>query len=145
SFLFLAAFFVAAGRSRDERLHMAGVVWLSGSAPPGVARALRSTVSVQCAVALVAAAVRPFSAVAFGILAPVFGLGCLAWYGARHGTFPAILTGQGAPVADGSARASEAPDAARVEPRRRGDESRDETADPDDFDQLFRRRKGMRR
>ena len=35
-----------------------------------------------------AASIRPFTEVAFGILAPMFGLGLMALWGGRHGTFP---------------------------------------------------------
>ena len=36
-----------------------------------------------------AASIRPFTAVAFGILAPMLGLGLMGLWGARHGRFPA--------------------------------------------------------
>ncbi len=135
---FVAAFVVAAGRSRDERVTIAGVVWLTGAAPPAVAQALRVALVAQCVVALVTAGLRPFSAVAFGILAPMAGLGCIAWYGARHGAFAPIITDP----ADGPAVSGVAADAGPVETE---EAPTVERADPDDFDQLFRRRKRRQR
>jgi hypothetical protein len=38
-------------------------------------------------VAVVGAALRPFSPLAFGILVPVFGLGCAGLWAAHHGSF----------------------------------------------------------
>lgn len=131
SLVFVGAFVVAAGRSRDERITIAGVVWLTGAAPATVAWFLRGALVVQCAVALVTAGIRPFTAVAFGILAPMFGLGSLAWYGARHGAFAPI--GPAAPT----------PEKAAPAPVAVGND--DERDDPDDFDQLFRRRRRGRR
>lgn len=140
SIAFVWAFLVAAGRSRDEQVTIAGVIWLTGCAPAGVARALRVLLAVQVAVVLVTAAARPFSPVAFGILAPMFGLGCLAWYGARHGVFAPIVA---APIPPGSS------DARRVGPAQNAPDPNSEPheespGDPDDFDQLFRRRRKRR-
>lgn len=130
SAVFLWAFFIAADRSRDEPVTVAGVVWLIGSAPAGVARSLRWALVAQVVIAVVAASVRPFSPVAFGVLVPMVGLGSLAWFGARHGVFtPAGATGP-SPVST--------PEPVRSEP-----EAVDRS-DPDDFDQLFRRRRKRR-
>ena len=85
---FLWAFFRAAGRSRTEELSVAGVWFLSGSAPPGVRRALLSSFAVQVVVSVAAASIRPFTEVAFGVLVPVYGLGLSGAWGAAHGTFP---------------------------------------------------------
>jgi hypothetical protein len=43
---------------------------------------------VQVVVVVAAASIRPFTEVAFGILAPMYGLGLMALWGARHGAFP---------------------------------------------------------
>ena len=155
SVAFLWAIVVAAGRSRDEEVTLAGLVWLTGAAPASVARVLRAAVVTQAMVALVTAVVRPFTALAFGILAPMFGLGCLAWWAARHGRFAAIAQDVGArhpgerqvpaapPVPSSSSDAGrpgpveqdglDAPDQAVATPAAK--------TDPDDFDQLFRRRR----
>jgi hypothetical protein len=37
--------------------------------------------------AVAAASIRPYTAVAFAVLAPMLGLGAMAMWGARHGTF----------------------------------------------------------
>lgn len=118
SALFLVGFLRAVGRSRDETITMAGLVWLTNAAPPPIARSLRALVIVQAIVAIVCAAIRPFTAVAFGVLTPMVALGCLTYWAGTHGTF-----GMVEPMRD-AVPASVAED-----------------EDPDDFDQLFRRRK----
>ncbi len=86
---FLWAYAVAIGRSRYEVLTMGGVFFLGEQvAPPRVARTLRVALAVQVVVAVGVAAVRPFTALAFGVLVPVLGLGLMALWGARHGRFP---------------------------------------------------------
>jgi hypothetical protein len=42
-------------------------------------------VTAQCVIALVAASLRPYTAVAFAVLAPMSAFGAMAWWGARHG------------------------------------------------------------
>jgi hypothetical protein len=39
-------------------------------------------------VAVTAAALRPFTALAFSVLVPMLGLGLMALWAARHGRFP---------------------------------------------------------
>lgn len=86
---FLWAYAIAIGRSRYQVLSMAGVFFLGDDvAPREVARALRLALAVQVVVAVVVAAVRPFTALAFGVLVPMLGLGLMALWGARHGRFP---------------------------------------------------------
>lgn len=146
---FLWAIVVAAGRSRDEQITLAGLVWLTGAAPARVARVLRWAVIVQTVVALVTATIRPFTALAFGILAPMFGLGCLAWWAARHGAFRPIGASGGAGSPQHEQRSPRTSDAATAD---RPDDvvatpgptvaaDRDDRDDPDDFDQLFKRRR----
>lgn len=130
SVLFLVGFLRAVGRSRDETIPMAGLVWLAGTTPSPAVRPLRSAVVVQSVVALTCAAVRPFTGVAFGVLTPMLGLGILVFWSGTHGVFTDPGTPGGAiPRAEGH----EGPGMAG---------SRDE--DPDDFDQLFRRRNHRR-
>jgi hypothetical protein len=87
---FLWAYAVAIGRSRYDDLTMAGVFFLSDRvAPARVTRALRLLLAAQIVVAVATAAARPFTALAFGVLVPVLGLGLMALWGARHGSFPA--------------------------------------------------------
>ncbi len=87
---FLWAYAVAIGRSRFEALTMAGVFFLGDRvAPTRVTRTLRLALAAQVVVGVAVAAVRPFTALAFGVLVPMLGLGLMALWGARHGRFPA--------------------------------------------------------
>jgi hypothetical protein len=85
---FVRALLVAADRSRREELHLAGLFALSGSAPTPVRVRLLGALAVQVVVALVTASIRPFTPLAFGVLAPVFGVGLCALWAALAGTFP---------------------------------------------------------
>ncbi|MGH9216870.1 MAG: hypothetical protein ACRD0V_04205 [Acidimicrobiales bacterium] len=86
---FLWAYAVAIGRSRYETVTMGGLFVLGdGVAPPAVTRLLRGVLGVQVVVAVVAASVRPFTALAFSVLVPMLGLGLMALWAARHGRFP---------------------------------------------------------
>ena len=86
---FLWAYGVAVGRSRTAELSIAGI-WLlaGGSAPPAVRRHLLGALAVQVAVGVATASVRPFTSLAFGVLAPLYGLGLAGLWAARHGRFP---------------------------------------------------------
>jgi hypothetical protein len=87
---FLWAYALAIGRSRHETITMSGLFFLGeGVAPPDVTRLLRGALGVQVVVAVTAAAVRPFTALAFSVLVPMLGLGLMALWAARHGRFPA--------------------------------------------------------
>ena len=86
---FVGSYAIAVGRSRDEELSVAGIWMLSGSTPAPVRRHLFGSLLVQVVVVVAAAAFRPFTAVAFGVLAPMYGLGLSGLWAARHGTFPA--------------------------------------------------------
>jgi hypothetical protein len=87
---FLWAYALAIGRSRYETITMSGLFFLGeGVAPPDVTRLLRGAFGVQVVVAVTAAAVRPFTALAFSVLVPMLGLGLMALWAARHGRFPA--------------------------------------------------------
>ena len=77
----------AAGRSRTEELHLAGVFFLDG-APRRVRRLLLGSLAAEVVVAFVTAGVRPNTSLAFGILAPVWGQGLAGLWGARNGRFP---------------------------------------------------------
>ncbi len=82
---FAAGFLRAAGRSRTEVVDLAGLFYLNGSSPRPVRRTLLGLWFAQIAIALLSVAtVRP----PFGVMAPVWGIGLLALWGARHGTFP---------------------------------------------------------
>lgn len=86
----LWAYALGVSRSRDEAVTVPGLFFLSGEvAPPDVRRPFRIALVVEVVAVVAAAAVRPYSEVAFGILAPMFGLGLMAMWGGRHGSFPA--------------------------------------------------------
>ncbi len=125
--LFVVGFVVGAGRSRDDTVTMAGMIWLVDAAPPDIARRFRLLIVGQAVIACLAALVRPFTVLAFGILVPTFGLGLIVWYAARFGEFVPI----------GSSQPRE-PDSSLPGLKSRAAENHE---DPDDFDQLFRRRK----
>lgn len=85
---FLRAYAIAVGRSRREAIGIGGLFFLAGSAPKTVRRRLLGAFAAQCVIALVTASIRPYTAVAFGILVPMFGLGLAGLWGAKHGRFP---------------------------------------------------------
>lgn len=86
---FLWAYAAAVSRSRYDTLTMAGVFFPGDRvAPTRVVRRLRLLLAVQTVVAVAAAAVRPFTPLAFSVLVPMLGLGLMALWAARHGRFP---------------------------------------------------------
>lgn len=86
---FAWAYAVAVGRSRHDAVSLGGMFFLSeGAAPAPVARTLRTVLAVQVTVAVAAAAARPYTALAFGVLAPTSAVGLMALWAARHGRFP---------------------------------------------------------
>jgi hypothetical protein len=85
----LWAFALGVSRSRTEEVDVLGLFFLAGDvAPVDVRRRLRLALAVQVVAVVAAAAVRPFTPVAFGVLAPMFGLGMMGMWGGRYGTFP---------------------------------------------------------
>ena len=100
----------AAGRSRREEVTLAGLFFLEG-APKAVRRLVLGSLAVEVVVAFTTAGIRPNTSLAFGILAPVWGQGLAALWGARHNSFPRRPVPQPAP----------APPAARPAPRSTAD------------------------
>lgn len=86
---FLWGYATGVVRSRDEQVTLGGLFFLSGTAPAVVRFRLRAAFGAQVVIAVLAAALRPYTSVAFVVLAPLFGLGLLAMWGARYGTFAA--------------------------------------------------------
>lgn len=75
-------------RSRTLVVTLPGLFFLGGgSAPPDVRRRFRLALAVQVVAVVVAALLRPDTEMAFGVLAPLFGLGLMAMWGGRHGLF----------------------------------------------------------
>lgn len=85
---FTAAFVIAVRRSRTEEIVVPSLFFLQGSAPPAVRRLLFASLAVEVVVAFVTAGVRPNTSLAFGVLAPMYGLGMVGLWAARHGHFP---------------------------------------------------------
>lgn len=85
---FLSAYFTAIGRSRYEAIGMGGLFFLAGSAPRRIQLLLLGSFGIQVVVAFVAASIRIYTPVAFGLLVPMYGLGLAGLWGARFGTFP---------------------------------------------------------
>lgn len=82
----------AAGRSRYEELDLAGLFYLTGSAPAQARRWFMGCWYAQIAIAVAAIAVsRP----PFGVMAPVWGVGLVTWWASRHGTFASRQSGSG--------------------------------------------------
>ena len=94
---FMWAYAVAVGRSRTDLIGMGGLFFLAGSAPRSVQRSLVASLVVQVVVAVSTASVWLFASehfarstvnpLAFGLLAPMYGLGLMGLWGAKFGTF----------------------------------------------------------
>lgn len=85
--LFFVAYAIAVGRSRTDAIGIGGLYFLAGSAPPPVRRSLMGSLAAQCAIVVLVVALRPFTSLVLGALAPMYGLGCAGVWGARHGVF----------------------------------------------------------
>ena len=85
--VFLWAYALAVSRSRTDAIGIGGLYFLVGTAPPEPAFRLRLSFGIEVAAAIVSASIRPFTPMAFGFLVPVYGLGMMGLWGARHGTF----------------------------------------------------------
>lgn len=86
----LWAYALGVSRSRTDAVTLGGLFFLSGrTAPAEVRQPFRIALAVEVVAVVVAAAIRPYTEVAFGILAPMFGLGLMSMWGGRHGAFPA--------------------------------------------------------
>lgn len=78
-------FLRAAGRSRTEVIDLAGLFYLTGSAPDAARRPFLGAWFAQMAVAVAAIfATSP----PFGVMVPVWGIGLITWWGSVHATFP---------------------------------------------------------
>jgi len=82
------AFVRAVGRSRTELVDVAGLFLLLGSAPRRTRRWLWAAVAAQSAVGVAAAATRPYTSLAFGVLAPLWAYGLTILWNATYGAFP---------------------------------------------------------
>ncbi len=78
---------MAAARSRQDAMGIGGLFFLAGSAPRAVQVQLNLSLGLAVVVAVLGAALRPFTPLAFGVLAPVLQLACSGLWGVRHGHF----------------------------------------------------------
>lgn len=86
----LWAYALGVSRSRTDLIGIPGLFFLAGDvAPSTTRRQLRIAVAVEVVAVAAAASIRPFTEVAFGILAPMFAFGLMGVWGGRYGTFPA--------------------------------------------------------
>ncbi|MEA3076307.1 MAG: hypothetical protein QOF60_1215 [Actinomycetota bacterium] len=86
--IFVAAYATAVSRSRTDAIGIGGLFFLAGDvAPDTVRRNLLAALAAQTGVALVTAAARPFTSLAFGVLVPVYGLALTGLWAARRGRF----------------------------------------------------------
>ena len=83
---FVVGFLMAVGRSRTEVVDMAGLFYLTGTAPRVVRRVMLGLWFIQIGVVAVSLAAAP----AFGVMALLWGIGLLPVWGARHGQFRAL-------------------------------------------------------
>ena len=84
----LWAYGLGVSRSRTELVGIPGLFLLADDvAPPSVCRALRGATAVQVVAVIAAASFQPYTEVAFGILAPMFGLGLMGLWAGRYGQF----------------------------------------------------------
>jgi len=90
--LFMVVLLLAAARSRDDAMGIGGLFFLAGSAPVPVQRHLLGSMGVQVVVAIGAAALDPFTPLAFGTLVPTIGLALCGLWAVRYGLFPARST-----------------------------------------------------
>jgi hypothetical protein len=85
----LWAYALGVSRSRTDVITVPGLFFLAGdAAPSSTRRHLRIAVAVEVIAVVGAASIRPYTEVAFGVLAPMFGLGLMGVWGGRHGVFP---------------------------------------------------------
>lgn len=91
--LMLVALMRAAGRSRTEEIAVSTLFFLAGSAPRRPKIRLLGCTAVQVVVGAATAGARPYTSLAFGVLAPLWGLGMTGVWAARHGSFPPTRRG----------------------------------------------------
>lgn len=84
----LWAYALGVARSRTVRVTLGGLFFLAGGvAPATVARRFRLALAVEIVAVVLAASVHPFTVAAFGVLAPMYGLGLMSVYGGRHAVY----------------------------------------------------------
>lgn len=97
SLLFVVDLVLAATRSREDLMGIGGLFFLAGAGPRRIVASLNLSLVVTSAAAVAAAAARPFTELAFGILFPILPLALSGLWGTRHGHFPPKPDPQEAP------------------------------------------------
>ena len=87
-FLFVFGLMYGLRRSRVETVTVAGLFLLQNSAPRSIQKQFAWSTIAQLVVAFTAAALRPYTDIAFVILAPMLPVGSAALWSAQHGFFP---------------------------------------------------------
>ena len=97
----LWAYALGVSRSRAVVVTLPGLFFLAGgAAPPDTSRRFRVAFAVEIVVVVAAAAIHPYTNVAFGVLAPLFGLGLMSVWGGRYGSFAARVDDRAVPAHD---------------------------------------------
>lgn len=86
--VFVLAFLRAIDRSRTEAIGIGGLFFGSGSTPKRVQLILMLSLTVQVVVSIVVASIHLYTALAFGVLAPMWALGFTGLWVAAYGRFP---------------------------------------------------------
>jgi hypothetical protein len=86
--VFALAFLRAVDRSRTEAIGIGGLFFASGSAPKRVQLILMLSLTAQVVSSVAVASVHLYTALAFGVLAPMWSLGFTGLWVAAYGTFP---------------------------------------------------------
>lgn len=85
----LWAYALGVSRSRVDLVSIGGLFFLAGdTAPADVRRPFRVALAVETVAVVLAASIRPYTEVAFGVLAPMFAMGLMGTWGGRYGQFP---------------------------------------------------------
>lgn len=85
---FCLAFLRAVDRSRTELVGVGGLFFASGTAPARVQLICMLSLTAQVVISIAVAWVHLYTALAFGVLAPMWALGLTGLWVAAYGTFP---------------------------------------------------------
>jgi hypothetical protein len=86
--VFALAFLRAVDRSRSETIGVGGLFFGAGSAPRPIRIRLVGALVVQTVASIVIASTHVYTALAFGVLAPMWALGLTGLWAAAYGSFP---------------------------------------------------------
>ncbi len=86
--VFALAFLRAVDRSRSETIGVGGLFFGAGSAPRPVRIRLVGALIVQTVASIIIASTHVYTALAFGVLAPMWALGLTGLWAAAYGSFP---------------------------------------------------------